>query len=124
VPLTIACDGEQLCRLLGILLENALKFTETGWVRLEVSAPPTEDSCVCFTVRDSGIGIPDSMLERIFEPFVQVDSSLTRHFGGAGLGLSIAWQIAALLDGRLWAESTPGAGCSFHFQVKTDTLLQ
>lgn len=122
MPQTIACDGEQLCRLLGILLENALKFTETGWVRLEVAVPPTENSCICFTVRDSGIGIHDSMLERIFEPFVQVDSSLTRHFGGAGLGLSIAWQIAAILDGRLWAESPPGAGCSFHFQIKTDTV--
>lgn len=124
VPHTITCDGEQLCRLLGILLENALKFTEAGWVRLEVTAPPPEGSCICFTVRDSGIGIPEPMLERIFEPFVQVDSSLTRRFGGAGLGLSIARQIAVLLDGRLWAESPPGAGCSFHFHLKTDTLLR
>ncbi|GFE61502.1 hybrid sensor histidine kinase/response regulator [Geobacter sp. AOG2] len=118
VPQTIICDGEQLCRLLGILLENALKFTETGWVRFEVAVAPPDDSCVCFTVRDSGIGIPDSMLKRIFEPFVQVDSSLTRRFGGAGLGLSIAKQIAILLGGHLWAENSPGAGCSFHFCLK------
>jgi len=123
-PRTIACDGGQLCRLLGILLENALKFTDAGWVRLEVAAASPEKSCVCFTVRDSGIGIPDSMLERIFDPFVQVDSSLTRRFGGAGLGLSIAKQIAVLLDGRLWAESAPGAGCSFHFHLKPDTSLR
>lgn len=123
MPQTIICDGEQLCLLLGILLENALKFTDTGWVRLEVDAVP-DNSCICFAVRDSGIGIPDSMLERIFEPFVQVDSSLTRRFGGAGLGLSIAKQIAVLLDGRLWAESSPGAGSTFHFHLKTDTMLQ
>lgn len=122
-PRRIACDGEQLYRLLGILLENALKFTDAGWVRLEVAAGSPEDSCVCFTVRDSGSGIPRDMLERIFEPFVQVDSSLTRRFGGVGLGLSIARHIADLLNGRLWAESRPGAGCSFHFQVKTDTPL-
>ncbi|QEM67997.1 response regulator [Geobacter sp. FeAm09] len=119
-PQSIACDGEQLCRLLGILLENALKFTEAGGVRLEVAAEPPEGPWVCFTVRDSGIGIPDAMLERIFDPFVQVDSSLTRRFGGVGLGLSIARHIATLLDGRLWAENGPGGGCSFHFQVRTD----
>ncbi|KAB0669408.1 response regulator [Oryzomonas sagensis] len=123
IPRRIACDGEQLYRLLGILLENALKFTDAGGVCLEVAAGSPEDSCVCFTVRDSGSGIPDDMLERIFEPFVQVDSSLTRRFGGVGLGLSIARHIATLLDGRLWAENRPGAGCSFHFQVKADTTL-
>lgn len=116
VPRRISCDREQLVRLLEILLGNALKFTEKGGVALEVSPERTGDqrAAIRVTVSDSGIGIPEEMTERIFEPFVQVDGSLTRRFGGAGLGLSIASQIAQLLDGRIWAESGPGKGSSFH----------
>lgn len=116
VPRRIRCDREQLVRLLDILLGNALKFTERGGGSLEVSPELTGDqrAAIRVTVSDSGIGIPEEMIERIFEPFIQVDGSLTRRFGGAGLGLSIARQIALLLDGRIWAESHPGRGSSFH----------
>jgi len=117
LPGQIRCDKGQWARLLDILLGNALKFTEKGGVLLEVSADRIDDcqAVLRMTVRDSGIGIPAGMLTRIFDPFVQVDGSLTRRFGGVGLGLSIARQIAQLLGGRIWAESTPGEGSSFNF---------
>jgi signal transduction histidine kinase len=117
IPATIGCDGKQLVQLLDILLANALKFTEWGGVRLDVSLERNGDRNeeIHFCVTDSGIGIPEEMLERIFEPFIQVDGSVTRRFGGTGLGLSIARQVAQLLGGRLWAESTLGEGSRFHF---------
>lgn len=120
LPLRIRCDKEQLERLLDILLNNALKFTERGGVRLEAASEPDgeHETLIRVTVSDSGIGIPAEMLERIFEPFIQVDGSLTRRFCGAGLGLSIARQIALLLGGRIWAESTPGEGSRFIFVMK------
>jgi len=125
VPPKVRCDGEQLAQLLDILLGNALKFTDHGWVCLEVSSEPIDDQCanLRISVKDSGIGIPVDMLERIFEPFTQVDGSITRRFGGAGLGLSIARQIALLLDGRIWVESVLGEGSSFHFCTNVDLAL-
>jgi signal transduction histidine kinase len=117
VPRRIRCDGEQFARLLDILLCNAFKFTESGGARLDITLEQSYDekAVVRATVSDSGIGIPPDMLERIFEPFIQVDGSFTRRFGGAGLGLSIARQIAQLLNGTLHADSTPGEGSSFNF---------
>jgi signal transduction histidine kinase len=122
VPGHIRSNGEQLTRLLSILLGNALKFTDTGGVRLDISSESAENNReqMHFVVVDSGTGIPADMLERIFEPFVQADSSLTRRFGGVGLGLSIARQIALLLNGHIWAESTPGTGSSLHFCMPID----
>jgi signal transduction histidine kinase len=119
VPQRVRSNNEQLTRLLDILLGNALKFTESGGARLEVSTERDEGGreLIRFDVSDSGIGIPSDMLDRIFEPFVQADDSLTRRFGGAGLGLSIARQIALLLNGRIWLESTPGAGSCFHLSM-------
>ena len=103
VPRQIWIDREKLSRLLEIILGNALKFTEHGAVALAVSrtSSETEGELLLCTVTDSGIGIPDGMLERIFEPFVQGDASLTRRYEGVGLGLAIARQNALLLNGRL-----------------------
>jgi len=121
-PRAIRCDGERLAQLLDILLANALKFTERGGVQLDVwverSDGPGADMHFC--VSDSGIGIPADMLERIFDPFIQVDGSLTRKFGGTGLGLSIARHIARLLGARVWAESSPGEGSRFHVLMTAD----
>jgi len=121
-PDRIRCDSEQLARLLDILLGNARKFTEKGGVTLEVSSEQLDDrrATIRITVNDSGIGIADEMIERIFEPFIQVDGTLTRRFGGAGLGLSIARQIATLLGGDIWAESRQGKGSSFHFRLNVE----
>ncbi|MBV5340199.1 MAG: response regulator [Deltaproteobacteria bacterium] len=123
LPRQIWTDREKFCRLFEILLGNALKFTAHGAVSLEASracSGEEADLLVC-TVTDSGIGIPDGMLERIFEPFVQGDSSLSRSHEGAGLGLAIARQNALLLEGRLWAEHVPVGGSTFTVTLKINT---
>ena len=122
VPRRIRCNASQLARLLDILLCNAFKFTDRGGARLDIALERMEGAraVIRVTVTDSGIGIPSDMLERIFEPFTQVDGSITRRFGGAGLGLSIASQIAQVLNGTLHAESSPGEGSAFHFVMTAD----
>lgn len=123
LPRRIWSDREKMSRLLEILLGNALKFTEHGAVSLAVSRTCSEaegDLLHC-TVTDSGIGIPDGMLERIFEPFVQGDGSLTRRYEGVGLGLAIARQNALLLDGHVWAEHVPAGGSRFTVTIKIST---
>lgn len=123
VPRQIWTDKEQLSRLFEILLGNSLKFTEHGGVTLDVSCQASENDEVFLlcSVTDSGIGIPEGMLERIFEPFVQGDGSFTRSHGGAGLGLSIARQNILLLNGSLWAEHVASGGSCFKFSFKLIT---
>lgn len=122
VPRRIRGNDEQFARLLEILLCNAYKFTEKGGARLDVTLDRMEGerAVIRVTVSDSGIGIPADMVERIFEPFTQVDGSSTRRFGGAGLGLSIARQIAQVLNGQVSVESSPGEGSCFHFVMHAD----
>jgi signal transduction histidine kinase len=119
-PDNIWIDREQLTRLLTILVGNALKFTERGGVELGIAWQEGEGKQgeLLFTVKDSGIGIPEDMLERVFEPFVQSDGSYTRRYEGVGLGLAIARQIALLLGGRLWVERCPDGGSCFLFSMK------
>lgn len=121
-PTYTCCNSEQLVRLLDILLDNALKFTEKGSVAVEASLEPADNqrSQLRLIITDTGIGIPDEMLDRIFEPFVQVEAVLTRRHGGTGLGLSIAKQIVELFQGRIWAESAPSSGSSFHVLLFID----
>lgn len=123
LPRQIWTDREKLCRLLEILLGNALKFTDHGTVSLSVSRThsDTEGDSLLLTLSDSGIGIPESMLEQIFEPFVQGDSSLTRRHEGVGLGLAIARQNALLLNGHLRAEHIPAGGSRFIVTLKIST---
>lgn len=123
VPRRIWIDKEQLARLLEILIGNSLKFTDQGGTVLELTLqdPENDGGFLLCSVTDSGIGIPEGMLERIFEPFVQGDGSFTRRHGGAGLGLSIARQNILLLNGTLWAEHVPGGGSSFKFRFKIIT---
>lgn len=123
LPEQIWTDREKLERLIEILLSNALKFTESGTVSLAASRfnSEAEGEMLLFAVTDSGTGIPDGMLERIFEPFVLGDASLTRRHDGLGLGLAIARQNAILLNGRLWAENVPGGGSCFKFAMKVIT---
>ncbi|HPX61411.1 MAG TPA: ATP-binding protein [Deltaproteobacteria bacterium] len=122
VPACIRSDGEQLSLLLDILLNNALKFTDNGHVRISVSTVNFDGmhEAIRISVCDSGIGIPADQVEHIFEPFFQVDGAMTRHYGGAGLGLSIARQIAMLLNGSLWVESELGRGSCFIFLMRLD----
>lgn len=123
LPNHIWTDREQLSRLLGILLGNSLKFSDRGGSSLKVSMQKSDNDAAVlqFELTDSGIGIPEGMLERIFDPFVQGDGSYTRRHGGVGLGLSIARQIAMLLNGQLWADHVPGGGSSFKLSLNIPT---
>jgi signal transduction histidine kinase/DNA-binding response OmpR family regulator len=118
VPLHVYADINRVRQVLINLLGNAMKFTHQGEVELRVAADsqPGGEVLLKFSVRDTGIGISAEKLARIFEPFTQADGSITRRFGGTGLGLSISSHLAELMGGRLWVESTLGAGSNFHFE--------
>jgi two-component system phosphate regulon sensor histidine kinase PhoR len=108
-------DGAQLGEVLQNLLDNALQYTPSGG-QIEVKARANGHE-VIFTVSDTGIGIPESDLERIFERFYRVDAARSREAGGTGLGLAIARHIVEAHGGRIWVESAVGQGSRFHFSV-------
>jgi len=119
VPGDLLGDPTRLQQVLLNLLGNAIKFTESGSVSLRVSLESGSESqaVLRFTVADTGIGIPDENLGRVFERFTQADSSTTRRFGGSGLGLTISKRLVELMGGHIWAESTVGQGSVFCFAV-------
>src|SRR5205823_2323826 len=96
---------------------NAIKFTTKGEVilRVDQEQEPGKESILHFAVRDTGIGIPFDKQKTIFDPFTQADSSMTRRYGGTGLGLTITQRLVTLMGGRMWLESEPGLGSTFHF---------
>jgi two-component system sensor histidine kinase/response regulator len=108
----IEVDVDRIKQLITNLLSNALKFTEHGGVKVTMSSVPGE---VMVSVCDTGLGIPESELENVFENFHQVDRSETRKIGGSGLGLAICKDIVQHYGGRIWAESTLGEGSCFSF---------
>ncbi len=115
VPTLLEGDGFRLQQILLNLIGNALKFTEQGSVRLALSVAHP-DPCrplLQFTVSDTGIGIPASQLDHIFDRFTQVDSGDARQYGGAGLGLSICKQLVTMLSGTIEVTSEPGRGSTF-----------
>ncbi|MEM8709801.1 MAG: ATP-binding protein [Planctomycetota bacterium] len=114
---TVRGDVGCLRQALRILLSNAIKFTECGTVLVEVEPSPTRAGFVRFSVADTGVGIHPDHVERIFEPFTQVDASTTRRFGGSGLGLSIARRVINAMRGKLELESEQGVGSTFHFEI-------
>ena len=120
VPPWIATDAARLRQILFNVVGNAVKFTERGGVRLEVDLASAvgETLNLLFTVRDTGIGIAEEGLEAIFEPFTQIDGSLTRKHGGTGLGLGIVKRLVALLDGYVQVESVQGQGTVFAFTIR------
>ncbi len=111
----IHTDRVKLRQILVNLLSNALKFTETG--RIEFGYELQHDQSLLFYVFDTGIGINPDKQKRIFERFVQADDSLSRHFGGSGLGLSICKGFVDLLGGKIWVDSSPGKGAKFYFSI-------
>jgi PAS domain S-box-containing protein len=109
-------DSTRIRQVLHNLLSNAVKFTQTGEIVLTSDVEPPavgRAHTLVLTVRDTGVGIPADKLGRIFEPFTQADGSTTRRFGGAGLGLSVAAQLAEVLDGSIAVESAVGEGSTF-----------
>jgi len=116
-PTRLAGDPIRIRQVLTNLLANAVKFTERGSVGLEVSVDErtADDVTLHFRVADTGIGIPADQHLAIFDAFRQADGTMTRRFGGTGLGLAIASTLVGLMGGRLWVDSTPGAGSTFHF---------
>jgi PAS domain S-box-containing protein len=120
VPDVLVGDPTRLRQVVVNLLSNALKFTERGEIllRVEIEALTLGDALVHFAVRDTGIGIPRDKQRVIFEAFAQADSSTTRRFGGTGLGLTISARLVAMMQGRMWVESEPGQGSTFHFTAR------
>lgn len=121
-PKEVVGDSTRLRQILVNLIGNAIKFTEVGEV--EISSYPPKDGKIRFSVRDTGIGIPEDRMNRLFEVFSQVDSSTTRKYGGSGLGLSISKQLTSLMGGEMWVESTLGMGSVFHFDIAFEGLEQ
>ncbi len=111
---TIISDKTRLRQVLTNLLNNALKFTNEGHIKFGYTKT---DEFLQFFVEDTGIGIPENLHEKIFEPFRQVQLEVTQQFGGTGLGLSISTRLVELLGGKIWLESKPGQGSVFYFTV-------
>jgi len=116
-PIRMTSDVDKARQILVNLAGNAIKFTEHGEVRLSVTASERD---VRFSVRDTGIGIAQPDQARLFQPFVQLDSGLTRRHGGTGLGLYIADRLARLLKGRIEIASEPGQGSTFTLVLPGD----
>jgi len=123
-PQVIVSDAGCLRQILVNLLGNAIKFTPAGEVAVSVSARTTEGSGreIHFAIRDTGIGIPPERFDRLFKVFSQVDASTTRRYGGTGLGLAICKRLTQLMGGRIWVESEPGKGSTFHFTIMADEV--
>ena len=120
VPDALLGDAGRLRQVILNLVGNAIKFTDEGEVAVDVSVdePGTDHVRLRFTVRDTGIGIPEDKQWEIFGAFVQADASTTRRFGGTGLGLTISTQLVEMMDGRMWLDSEPGKGSRFHFVAR------
>jgi len=119
-PERVIGDGGRVRQIIVNLVGNAIKFTEKGEVvvGLEVESRRENDILLHFSVRDTGIGIAPEKQNAIFEAFTQADSSMTRQYGGTGLGLTISSRLVHLMEGRLWLESALGQGSTFHFTAR------
>ncbi len=116
-PDMIVGDPGRLRQVLVNLLGNAVKFTEEGEVLVTAGS---EEGMLHFTVQDTGVGIPSGKMNRLFKSFSQVDTSITRNYGGTGLGLAISKRLVEAMGGRIWVESCPGTGSTFHFTIKAE----
>jgi CheY-like chemotaxis protein len=124
LPALVRSDPVRVRQILTNLVGNSVKFTDSGGVRIVVSASALDTRAprVHVEVADDGIGIAGDALARLFEPFVQADSSTTRRFGGTGLGLAISRRLAELLGGGIEAESVPGRGSRFRVTLDPGPL--
>jgi CheY-like chemotaxis protein/HPt (histidine-containing phosphotransfer) domain-containing protein len=122
IPAHVFGDVTRLRQVVVNLLSNGIKFTQAGEVVVQVKLlsaplPGTDKWHLHFSVRDTGIGIPVDRLARLFKSFSQADASTARHYGGTGLGLAISKRLVELMDGKMWVESVPQKGSTFHFTL-------
>ena len=120
IPHKLCGDPVRLQQVMVNLIANSIKFTEKGYIELSVKSNGLIDNAIelAFCVKDTGIGIHKEKLDMLFKSFSQVDGSLTRKYGGAGLGLSISKDLVEMMNGKIWVESTPGKGSTFTFTAK------
>ena len=120
VPCSLIGDPHRLHQILLNLIGNAIKFTDSGSITMRVLQDPDSPTpgAIRFSVSDTGIGIPSDKLDGIFESFTQGHASITRKYGGTGLGLTISKQLAELMNGRIWVDSALGQGSTFHCSVQ------
>ena len=139
-PTSIVWDVTRVRQILVNLLSNAVKFTEAGEVVISVTAKQLTNFSnsnnsssnsnnnsqnnyqIQFAVRDTGIGIPQKKIEKLFNPFTQIDASMTRQYGGTGLGLAISKRLSEIMDGNMWVESTVGEGSTFYFTIQAESV--
>ena len=120
VPMVLVGDPLRLGQILINLSNNAVKFTDSGEIVISTELIKQDDSQVTlkFSVRDTGIGMTAEQAARLFQPFVQADSSTTRKYGGTGLGLTISKRLVEMMGGEIWVKSDPGRGSTFGFTAK------
>jgi two-component system, sensor histidine kinase and response regulator len=120
VPEFLVGDPTRLRQILVNLVGNAIKFTDSGEIVVDIQTQKVLEEAIelHFRVQDSGIGIADDKQRMIFEAFTQADSSTTRKYGGTGLGLAITTSLVDLMGGKIWVDSAPGRGSTFHFTAK------
>ncbi|MFB3763724.1 MAG: ATP-binding protein [Methanotrichaceae archaeon] len=124
LPDTIIGDHGRLRQVLINLLSNAVKFTDVGGILVSVSSKILEDNkrLVTFAIKDTGIGMPRDKMDRLFEPFAQLEYIISRKRDGAGLGLAICKELVKLMGGEIWAESEEGKGSTFHFAIPAEVV--
>lgn len=126
VPERLHGDPVRLRQVLLNLVDNAYKFTTSGEVVVEVTREqsPESGTYLHFSVRDTGVGIPKEEQAIIFKAFTQADAAISRRYGGAGLGLAVSAQLVRMMNGRMWVESEPHQGCTFHFTTRFNRLQE
>jgi len=123
LPQTIHADSVRLHQILTNLLSNAVKFTDHGRVTI-AARPGDEPGKIHFIVKDTGIGISQENIGKLFQSFSQLDTSTCRKYGGTGLGLAISSKLVELMGGEIWAKSDLGKGSEFHFTIKSEAILE
>lgn len=120
VPETLVGDPGRLRQIIFNLVGNAIKFTQHGEITIDIQqeAREPESTVLHFAVTDTGIGIPEDKQKAVFSAFTQADESISRRYGGSGLGLTISQRLVAMFGGRIWLESTVGKGSCFHFTAR------
>lgn len=119
--LNILTDSSKLDSIFTNLIKNAIKFTETGFVELNLII---QQNVLTFSVKDSGVGIPQNKIKAIFERFVQADIEIARPYEGSGLGLSIAKAYVEILGGKIWVDSEVGKGSTFYFTIPNKPVIE